>query len=98
MKSGEMKETLMLSNYVSANSFFNNDMGGYTIGPYVKEYYEGNHDKFHTQVVSVDDKIQLLMDLRRGLLLKIFPYTINGNTTWLTNGVLFTFYGNGGLK
>ena len=83
MKSGEMKETLMLSNYVSANSFFNNDMGGYTIGPYVKEYYEGNHDKFHTQVVSVDDKIQLLMDLRRGLLLKIFPYTINGNTTWL---------------
>lgn len=82
MKDGEMKHTLQLPDYVSANNFFNNDMGGYTIGPYVKEYYEGNHDKFHTQVASVDDKIQLLMDLRRGLLLKIFPVTKGKNTTW----------------
>ena len=83
MKSGEMKETLQLADYVPANTFFNNEMGGYTIGPYVKEYYDGNHDKFHTQVISVDDKIQLLMDLRRGLLLKIFPYTVKGKTQWL---------------
>ena len=83
MKSGEMKETLQLADYVSAGSFFNNEMGGYTIGPYVKEYYGGDHDKFHTQVIGVDDKIQLLMDLRRGLLLKIFPYTYKGKTTWL---------------
>lgn len=82
MKDGEMKQTLQLPDYVSANNFFNNDMGGYIIGPYVKEYYEGNHDKFHTQVASVDDKIQLLMDLRRGLLLKIFPVTKGKNTTW----------------
>ena len=83
IKSGEMKETLQLPDYVSANTFFNKDMGGYTIGPYVREYYNGNHDKFHTQIVSIDDKIQLLMDLRRGFLLKIFPYTANGKTTWL---------------
>lgn len=83
MKSGDMKETLQLADYVSAGSFFNSDMGGYTIGPYVKEYYDGNRDKFHTQVAAVDDKIQLVMDLRRGLLLKIFPYTANGKTTWL---------------
>lgn len=83
MKSGEMKETLQLADYVSAGSFFNSDMGGYTIGPYVKEYYDGNRDKFHTQVAAVDDKIQLVMDLRRGLLLKIFPYTAKGKTTWL---------------
>ena len=82
IKDGEMKSTLQLPDYVSANNFFNNDMGGYTIGPYIKEYYEGNHDKFHTQVASVDDKIQLLMDLRRGLLLKIFPNTVKGNTIW----------------
>ena len=82
MKDGEMKQTLQLPDYVSANNFFNNDMGGYTIGPYIKEYYEGNHDKFHTQAASVDDKIQLLMDLRRGLLLKIFPNTVKANTTW----------------
>ena len=82
IKDGEMKSILQLPDYVSANNFFNNDMGGYTIGPYIKEYYEGNHDKFHTQVASVDDKIQLLMDLRRGLLLKIFPVTKGKNTTW----------------
>lgn len=82
LKSGEMKETLQLADYVSANTFFNDEMGGYTIGPYVKEYYEGNRDKFHTQVIGVDDKIQLLMDVRRGLLLKIFPYTAKGHTTW----------------
>ena len=82
IKDGEMKSILQLPDYVSANNFFNNDMGGYTIGPYIKEYYEGNHDKFHTQVASVDDKIQLLMDLRRGLLLKIFPNTVKGNTIW----------------
>ena len=82
IKDGEMKSILQLPAYVSANNFFNNDMGGYTIGPYIKEYYEGNHDKFHTQVASVDDKIQLLMDLRRGLLLKIFPNTVKGNTIW----------------
>ena len=82
MKSGAMKETLQLPDYVPANAFFKKEMGGYTIGPYVKEYYDGNHDKFHTQVVAIDDKIQLIMDLRRGLLLKIFPNTQKGKTTW----------------
>lgn len=82
IKNGEMKETLQLPDYVSANNFFKSEMGGYTIGPYIKEYYEGNHDKFHMQVASIDDKIQLLMDLRRGLLLKIFPNTQHGKTTW----------------
>ena len=28
MKDGEMKQTLQLPDYVSANNFFNNDMGG----------------------------------------------------------------------
>lgn len=82
IKADELKETLQLPDYVSANSFFNQDMGGYTIGPYIKEYYEGNRDKFHTQAAGIDDKIQLIMDVRRGLLLKIFPNTINGKTTW----------------
>ena len=83
LKGGEMKETLQLPDYVSANSFFNQEMGGYTIGPYVQEYYNGNHDKFNTQAVDVDDKMQLLMDVQRGVLLKIFPYTLQGKTTWL---------------
>lgn len=83
MKNGEMKSTLQLPDYVSANQFFNQDMGGYTLGPYLQEYYDGNHDKFHSQVADTDDRLQLIMNLRRGLLLKIFPYsTKEGNTTW----------------
>lgn len=82
IKGGEMKETLQLADYMSAGDFFNNEMGGYTVGPYVKEYYEGNHDKFHSQIAAIDDKIQLLMDVRRGLAIKIFPHTVKGITTW----------------
>lgn len=82
LKSGEMRETLQLPANVSVNTFFNQAMGGYTIGPYVREYYQGNHDKFHKQVADTDDKLQLVMELRRGTLLKVFPYTDKGTTTW----------------
>lgn len=83
VKSGDLKQTLQLPDYVSAGFFFNKDMGGYTLGPYVKEYYEGNKDKFHTQASALDERIQLVMDLRRGTLLKIFPIkSDNGKTAW----------------
>ncbi len=82
IKSGALKEALMLPDYVSASSFFNEDMGGYTIGPYIKEYYEGNHDKFHTQAAAIDDKIQLIMDMTRSVPLKIFPVTQGSITKW----------------
>ena len=83
VKSGDLKQTLQLPDYVSAGFFFDKDMGGYTLGPYVKEYYEGNKDKFHTQASALDERIQLVMDLRRGTLLKIFPIkSDNGKTAW----------------
>ena len=83
VKSGDLKQTLQLPDYVSAGFFFDKDMGGYTLGPYVKEYYDGNKDKFHTQASALDERIQLVMDLRRGTLLKIFPIkSDNGKTAW----------------
>ena len=83
VKSGDLKQTLQLPDYVSAGFFFDKDMGGYTLGPYVKEYYEGNKDKFHTQASALDERIQLVMDLRRGTLLKIFPIKSDyGKTAW----------------
>ena len=83
VKSGDLKQTLQLPDYVSVGFFFDKDMGGYTLGPYVKEYYEGNKDKFHTQASALDERIQLVMDLRRGTLLKIFPIkSDNGKTAW----------------
>ena len=75
VKSGELKSTLNLPDYCSIKTFFNKDMGGYTIGQYVQEYYNGAQDKFHQQAADIDGKIQLIMDLRRGVSLKVLPYT-----------------------
>ena len=82
LKNGEMRRTLQLPEFVSVNSFFNQDLGGYTIGPYVQEYLRGNTDDFHKQVGDVDDRLQLIMELRKGALLKVFPCTAGGHTTW----------------
>lgn len=79
VKSGELKSTLNLPDYCSVSQFFNKDIGGYTIGQYVQEYYNGAQDKFHQQAGDIDGKIQLIMDLRRGVSLKVLPYTFTKN-------------------
>ena len=79
VKSGELKSTLYLPDYCSVSQFFNKDMGGYTIGQYVQEYYNGAQDKFHQQAADIDGKIQLIMDLRQGVSLKVLPYTFTKN-------------------
>ena len=79
VKSGELKSTLALPDYCSLNNFFNRDMGGYTIGQYVQEYYNGSQDKFHQQAADLDSKIQLIMELRQGISLKVLPYTFTKN-------------------
>ena len=79
IKSGELKSTLNLPDYCSIKTFFNKDMGGYIIGQYVEEYYNGAQDKFHQQAADIDGKIQLIMDLRRGVSLKVLPYTFTKN-------------------
>ena len=82
LKGAEMRDRLQLPEYVPVSQFFNSAMGGYTLGPYVQEYYGGNHDAFHSQVAAIDNKIQLIIELRSGSLLKLFPYTNKGKTTW----------------
>lgn len=84
LKGAEMCDRLQLPGYVPVSQFFNSAMGGYTLGPYVQEYYGGNHDAFHSQVAAIDNKIQLIMELRNGSLLKLFPYTNKGKTTWFS--------------
>ena len=79
VKSGELKTAMNLPDYCSINQFFNKDMGGYIIGQYVQEYYNGAQDKFHQQAADIDGKIQLIMDLRRGVSLKVLPYTFPKN-------------------
>ena len=79
IKSGEMKTAMNLPDYASLNTFFNREMGGYTIGQYVQEYYNGQQDKFHQQAADIDGKIQMIMELREGISLKVLPYTFTKN-------------------
>lgn len=79
IKGGELKTTMSLPDYAPLNIFFNNEMGGYTIGQYVQEYYEGQQDKFHKQVADIDSKIQIIMELRHGMSLRVLPYTFTKN-------------------
>lgn len=79
IKSGEMKTAMNLPDYASLNTFFNREMGGYTIGQYIQEYYNGQQDKFHQQAADIDGKIQIIMELREGISLKVLPYTFTKN-------------------
>ncbi len=83
VKGGELKSTLQLPDYCPVTTFFNPTMGGYILGPYVQEYYQGKQDKFHKQAADVDDRLMLVMELCHGNLLKMFPHTTKGGiTTW----------------
>ena len=79
VRGGELKSTLALPDYCTINQFFNREMGGYIIGQYVQEYYNGAQDKFHQQAADIDGKIQLIMELRQGASLKVLPYTFTKN-------------------
>ena len=83
IKSGELKDARQLPDYCSVNQFFTPGVG-YVLGPYVQEYYRGGqHDGFHKQVAKVDDQLMMVMDLRQGKPLKLFPCTDQqGETTW----------------
>ena len=80
IKGGALKSQLELPSHCSVDFFFNETMGGYIIGPYLKEYYNGQQDAFHKQAALIDDKISLVMDLRRGSPLKLFPA---GSASWV---------------
>jgi cytochrome c-type biogenesis protein CcsB len=80
IKRGELKTRLKLPDFATFNSFFQG--GYYILGPYLQEYYQGDNDSFHKQVIAIDDKLQLILSLRRGTTLKIFPFTNKGITTW----------------
>jgi len=82
IKKKELREKVRLTEYVSVNNFFGNYGTSYTLGPYLREYYQGSRDSFHKQVADIDDRLQMVMQLRQGKLLKVFPYTRDGLTVW----------------
>ena len=96
VKNGALRDALQLPARCTVNTFFNPLMGGYILGPYVREYYQGQTDKLHRQAAEVDDRLMMLMQLRRGGLLKVFPVTRGGRTQWYapTDNIADTLVGD----
>ncbi len=80
MKDGPLRQAKQLPAQCSVNNFFA-DSAGYLLGPHVHEYYQGQNDKFHQEVMKVDDRLQLIMELRQGRLLKLFPAPTAADST-----------------
>ena len=72
MKRGPLRQAKRLPAWCSVNTFFT-DGAGYLLGPHLREYYQGENDKFHQEVMKTDDRLQLIMELRQGKLLRLFP-------------------------
>lgn len=72
VKGDELKRRLNLPDHASMNHFFGRS--GYTLGPYVQAFYEGQQDSFYKQAAKVDEKLALIMALHQGTPLKLLPY------------------------
>lgn len=83
IKNGEMKQRFGLDSYASVNQFFR--QGHYLLGPSAAEYAQGQQDAFHKACADIDGKLQVIMSLRQGTPLIIFPHTFkDGHTQWFS--------------
>ncbi|PTL32995.1 cytochrome C biogenesis protein [Prevotella sp. oral taxon 376] len=81
VKGGKLKDLLQLPDYISLNDLFIG--GNYRLRQYVEEYYRDDlQDGLHKQAAELDEKVQLIMELRVGTPLRIFPQTTRGKTEW----------------
>lgn len=81
VKNSGMREKLGLQKYASVNAFFRD--GNYILGDPVAEYGEGQKDSYHKACADIDGKLQIIMSLRQGSPLALFPHTYkNGVTQW----------------
>ena len=82
VKGGELNHLLGTDGRASLNQFFD-PQTGYKVGPLVDEYYPGHNDALHKSAYKIDEQLQLIMDLRQGLTLRVLPYTDErGTTVW----------------
>ena len=83
VKDGALSNQLKLADYMSLKGFFTYESSRYILGPYIQQYYDGNHGKLYKQAADVDERIQLIMELLHGSSLRLFPQTVGGTTRWL---------------
>ena len=79
VKGEGLKQALHLRDHASVNDFFTDD---YLLGPYLMEYQEGKHAAISKQAAQMDDRLMVVMELQQGTPLRVFPFTLQGETTW----------------
>ena len=96
VKRGALRDALQLPARCTVNTFFNPLMGGYILGPYVREYYQGKRTSCTGRPPRWTTASMMLMQLRRGGLLKLFPVTRGGITQWYapTDNIADTLVGD----
>ena len=80
----QLQSVLMLPARNPFNRFFDNAMGGYILGPYIREYYSGQNDKFHADAAAVDERLQLITSVRNAQSLALFPISHKGSVRWFS--------------
>lgn len=84
LRGKELGNRLLLPNPISLNGFFGYPSRNYVLGPYVNRYWQGDHSACCRQANDMDERLQLVFDLRKGKPLKMFPHTHGGQTVWLS--------------
>jgi len=72
IKNKQIRDRFNLPEYTAATSLFNDR--GYILGPSIQEYYQGQNDKFHEEIMKLDDILILIMQMSHYEQLRIFPY------------------------
>lgn len=81
VKGSAIQEHLHLDKFVSLNQLLN--QRNYILADLIEEYYQQNmHDKLHKEAAALDEKVQLIVELRMANTLRMFPLTSNGRTSW----------------
>ena len=73
IKSAAVREHFHMPAYASLSQFFTAGHR-YLLGPALHEYFAGNTDKLYQEVVKLDERIMLIMQLSRGSTMKLFPF------------------------
>ena len=80
VKSSALRERLGIGKEASVDDFFGK--GDYILGPLLQEYYQGQQGKLHKDALELDDKLQLIFELRQEVPLKLFPYSSKEGLKW----------------
>ena len=77
VKDRALRKAAGLKKYASLNDFF---ADGYVLAQYVEEYYKGKTTGLNKAAADLDSRIAMIMSLRDGGWLKMFPVKSDGRT------------------